>query len=630
MSAGKGKGKTRGGGGAPGGAAGSAAGGATSSKDSASQRRSRSRNTTPASTAVSEQTLMSGELSLSPQVSYGDILDKYVPAGDTSIPASITLTALASDLRALSSSAARQAAACRARIEELTGQVQRKQAEERERKEREDEEREKMERKRRDRDERRARDDGGERRKKKDKDRDKHHGHSKHPPTHGAHQLASQAPADAAVSGKSHTVLPIRTLGQEEGSPSPADEKPYKRSRSRSLSSSSSSSESERQPTPAPPVIVHDYFENDDTIYHIEAVTPETSVEERKRIYQVADFPRHDLTELQPGTPRIWTSLPRSPRTKLPMPPFAAYIEPYFRNFTEEDLAFLRERGDRVNCYVMPPLGRHYSEVWAEDETQTPASAAPAQPKNENQPKGGPDSIGDDVLEKDEVSLGPLMSRILAGMVVEDSANEQNGEANGEDEKNQLSSSTLPGFQDPSWKLANNAKSNYAAFEEAMKREMRYIGLWEPNEEDPDWSAQQDDEVSARLRVLQKELRKQSILNGARKTRLTEMLKDQLAYQEYATILEDLDKQVEQAYTKRTRNFKPKKKKVVPNGAGVAQARMGIGDQARMIMERRKRWKEIIGAVFEEDMTRIPKESIFNNLEELERIEEEGCPEEEA
>lgn len=190
MSAGKGKGKTRGG-------IGGGRDGGISSKDSASQRQSRSRNTTPASTAMSENTLMSGELSLSPQVSYGDILDKYVTS-DTSIPASVTLNALASDLKALSSSAARQAAACRARMAELTDQVPRKQTEEKERERREDEEREKSERKRREREERRVREgEDGVKRKKNSKDKDKHHHHghsSKHPPTHGAHQLTSQAP----------------------------------------------------------------------------------------------------------------------------------------------------------------------------------------------------------------------------------------------------------------------------------------------------------------------------------------------------------------------------------------------------------------------------------------------------
>lgn len=68
----------------------------------------------------------------------------------------------------------------------------------------------------------------------------------------------------------------------------------------------------------------------------------------------------------------------------------------------------------------------------------------------------------------------------------------------------------------------------------------------------------------------------------------------------------------------------------MPNGAGVAQARLGIGDQARTLMERRKRWKETIAPVFDKDMTRIPSESIFNNLEVLERIEEMGGADEEV
>jgi len=150
---------------------------------------------------------MSGELSLSPQLSYSDILDKYAPANDPSIPASVTLTALASDLKALSSSAARQAEACRARMAELTEQVEKKKIEERERKEQEEEEREKLERKRRDREERRAR-EGDRRKKDKDKDKDKHHHHghtSKHPPTHGAHQLTSQAPDSVSGEYTSHT-----------------------------------------------------------------------------------------------------------------------------------------------------------------------------------------------------------------------------------------------------------------------------------------------------------------------------------------------------------------------------------------------------------------------------------------
>lgn len=88
-------------------------------------------------------------------------------------------------------------------------------------------------------------------------------------------------------------------------------------------------------------------------------------------------------------------------------------------------------------------------------------------------------------------------------------------------------------------------------------------------------------------------------------------------------------RQVEQAYSKRTRNMKAtKKKKVVPNGVGVAQARVGIGEAARTLMERRKKWMNSIGPVFEEGLTRLPRGSVFGSLEELVEKEKEGVAEE--
>lgn len=124
---------------------------------------------------------------------------------------------------------------------------------------------------------------------------------------------------------------------------SPEDDTKGKK-RSRSPSVYSSSSGSDRQPSPLPPAIVYDYFENDDTIYHIEDVTAETSVEERRRIYQVADYPKVDLSDLQAGDPPDMDFTNAKPQNQVAHATFAAYTEPYFRNFTEEDLAFLRER----------------------------------------------------------------------------------------------------------------------------------------------------------------------------------------------------------------------------------------------------------------------------------------------
>jgi len=72
-----------------------------------------------------------------------------------------------------------------------------------------------------------------------------------------------------------------------------------------------------------------------------------------------------------------------------------------------------------------------------------------------------------------------------------------------------------------------------------------------------------------------------------------------------------------------------KKKKSVPNGVGVARAHVGIGEQARMLMERRKRWVETIGPVFDKDLTVLPEGTIFSDLDELMEREKAGAAEEE-
>jgi transcriptional adapter 3 len=105
------------------------------------------------------------------------------------------------------------------------------------------------------------------------------------------------------------------------------------------------------------------------------------------------------------------------------------------------------------------------------------------------------------------------------------------------------------------------------------------------------------------------------IVNGARKARLLDVAKERLAYQEYSTIHEDLDSQVQTAYLKRTRTLGKTKKagpgvgKVkVPGGVdGVAVSRArDIGDNARMLMDRRRRWEECIGPVFRDMKRGVP------------------------
>ena len=99
-----------------------------------------------------------------------------------------------------------------------------------------------------------------------------------------------------------------------------------------------------------------------------------------------------------------------------------------------------------------------------------------------------------------------------------------------------------------------------------------------------------------------------------------DLVKERMAHQEYTTILEDLDGQVQTAYMKRTRTMGKNKKTKRPGGAGggshfvggsSGMARPGIGDMTKTLMERRKKWIDSIGPVFgnERSLGMVPRVS---------------------
>ena len=313
----------------------------------------------------------------------------------------------------------------------------------------------------------------------------------------------------------------------------------------------------EHQPPPAASYVVIEPLEDDPAVYEIPAVTDETPYEEKARAFAVARFPEDDLSKLIPGDPPDEDFSKSKPTNQVAINTFSSYIEPYFRPFSEEDVAFLRERGDRINPYVIPKLGKHYSEQWAEEDGQVPSYASPAPATNNsmsrsNAAKGKPEDLCEEILDKDEISCGPLMSRLLSAFLPEDEEEEEAPQpAEAPTDPNttpqpppaRTYATTLPGSAE-AWKMPpTQARVDYQTLDERLRREMVYVGLQDPNQE-LDFDNRQDDEVSARLRSLQKQLKDQAIRNGARKTRIAEQLKEQLAYQEYVTILEDLDKQV--------------------------------------------------------------------------------------
>ena len=450
----------------------------------------------------------------------------------------------------------------------------------------------------------------------------------------------------------------------------------------------------------------------DPTVYEILPTTPGMSEEEKREIFSVATYPPSNLADLIAGDPPDKDFSSAKPSNQINFSTFSSYIDPYFRPFSEEDLAFLRERGDRVTPFVMPKRGKkHYSEVWAEEDgamvIDSGASKLPP-----NQARGTIEHMDDDVAETDKLSIGPLAARLLQAMRPEHRAppadagpNGVNGDGdvsmngtasfdfsfdsaapgpssqpNGVNGTNGLlpngtplngepagppPATFMPESHSESWKKASHPKLDYAQVDERIKQELRHIGFLPllphdassnpaaaPQQSDPaaaaDYDGHYDDEIAARLRLLQARLREQVLVNGAYKARLTDLVKERMAHQEYQTILEDLDSQVQAAYLKRTRTMgkKPKKARpgaaaaaaaaALPAGGAAGMARPGIGDLTKTLMERRRRWIDSIGTVFDDEgLVRVPRasdegSSIFKPAEmaELLRKEKEAWDEE--
>ncbi|KAF2006719.1 hypothetical protein P154DRAFT_542069 [Amniculicola lignicola CBS 123094] len=451
----------------------------------------------------------------------------------------------------------------------------------------------------------------------------------------GAHGVARQDGVDVHKDNSSTISSPISQAPPSATGTGPAD------------APSPSLSDASHQPPPAAKVPAFQTFGpdpskfDDPTIYHIRDVTPHMSEEEIKEIYSVAEYPPSDLHDLTPGTPPDKDFSNAKPASQVNASVFANYVEPYIRPLTEEDVAFLRERGDRSVPFLMPRRGpRFYKEVWAEED-----GAMHLDNHNDrlapNEGRGSYENMGDDMLETEEISAGPLLERLMGLFRPEGRGNQNNSqETNGVNPDamdidegagapadpatiNAVpAASQLSEFLQPGWKAPQAVgRTDYASLDERVMMELKHFGLMSDAPEDQaSYDAHFDDEVAARLRFLQDELRKQSIINGARKQRLLELTEERMAQQEYNTIADDLDNQLNSAYLKRNRNIgKGKKQTKRPGGAGGGShavvnagiSRPGVGEPIRILMERRGQWVETIGPVVNNGKTGLPTETVF-------------------
>ena len=397
---------------------------------------------------------------------------------------------------------------------------------------------------------------------------------------------------------------------------------------------------------------------DDPTVYDIREVLDDTTEEELREILNVLHWPASDLRELTAGDPPDQDFSNAKPTNQVNFSTFQTYVEPYIRPFTEEDVAFLKERGDRVTPYLIPPRGpRGYKEIWATEDGMDGIAPPRKHEHNPNEARGSMEDMNDDTAETDEVSMGPVMNRLLSiirpqpnGTAKKESNEDAEGDTsmvNGDD--SQPTDQATAGAEDASAQYKpvtylppdaprpmNLASADYETIDQRAIQELRHIGFLGPNEA-PDYASKDDDEVCARLRTLQAELRRVSRLNNIRKARVLELTEEAMAMQEYSNIADDLDNQVNAAYLKRNRSLaKPANKKgssssAVRSGqkgvAGAAAGR-GVSDGVRALMQKRRDWIDMVGPVVGYGRPPIPgdEETIFDeaSMKRLERVEREA------
>ena len=477
------------------------------------------------------------------------------------------------------------------------------------------------------------------------------------PPTVGAHGLARQdgvhtdqsVDAEAATSPQPQTAAASYTGNNEAVSPSASD--------------------TSHQPLPAPAVAHYETFGedptkfDDPTVYHIRDLTPEMTDDEKKLILCVARYPHDDLHDKTPGTPPDMDFSNAKPPNQINYTTFQAYVEPYIRPLTEEDVAFLKERGDPATPYLIPARGpTPYRELWAKEDGLSHHDFNPRLPPNEA--RGSIENMTDDLAETDEISNGPVIARLLQSLRHEpntfnnnDAAAQQSGDVamvNGDatagahdvdlpalhavpTNEDDTVATFKPSTHFPelsgtaTYKSPSSSSRDLASLDQRILQELRYSGFLTP-EASPDYDSHFDDEIAARLRHLQSELKHISRENGARKARVLELTEERMAMQEYSTIADDLDSQINTAYLKRNRTMsKPKKGvgKARPGQAGtggVAISRNTVSEGVRMLMDRRKEWRDLIGPVVDYGQTSIPRGTVFDKstMERLDKAEAEA------
>jgi hypothetical protein len=183
---------------------------------------------------------------------------------------------------------------------------------------------------------------------------------------------------------------------------------------------------------------------------------------------------------------------------------------------------------------MVPPFGKNYVQQWADEEQRivnlyNDGVTNPSVAVNREYAE-----VEDTVYEGD-LHLGTLSERLLAAFIREGVVPDQT-----DDEDDPLTS--VAGRIH----VRSRSKTDLSLMEERVRAELVHTGLITEDSE-----SREENEITAQLLQTQELLREQIKINSSRKKTLLKIAEEYMAYQEYNALLDDLNKQITQAYTKR-------------------------------------------------------------------------------
>ncbi len=183
--------------------------------------------------------------------------------------------------------------------------------------------------------------------------------------------------------------------------------------------------------------------------------------------------------------------------------------------------------------FIVPQLGPHYRIQWEQEDYKL-AQLVDDGVQNAGMAINREYFELEDTVYDGDMDLGRYSERLLGALVREGLVpNQQDDDVEDPSNANKVLT------------VHPRSKTDLSIFEDRLKAELTHLGLLAKQDIDPAC------EVTQLLLKSQQELREQIQANATRKRTLLKIAEEHVAYQEYQTLLSDINKSVDNAYVKR-------------------------------------------------------------------------------